>query len=283
MALETIDALLPPGARPMVLPLLEDLSPAHRLERWRSAGLRVPDVTDTDVLRALTSVGESAKHAAWTCMCGMHVVGLAEVEACRPSLEWPAAMARAHPAVEHMRSWALARLAAPGAPKGEKAMLSLVEKVLILKSAPLFAETSDSVLADIADLVEETSFEADQVIFHKGDPGDSLYVIVSGMVRVWDGERLLNELKDGEAFGELALLDPEPRLGTVKAAVQTHLLRLDSPSFREVLDSQPEVSSAILRVVTKYLRGQLQYAREASARLRALESLAPLVQTGAGQ
>ena len=157
-------------------------------------------------------------------------------------------------------------------------MLSLVEKVLMLKSAPIFAGTADSVLAEVAGLVEEISFETDQVIFHKGDPGDSLYVIVSGSVKVWDGERLLNELKEGEAFGELALLDPEPRLGTVRAAEPTHLLRLDSPSFREVLDSQPEVSSAILRVVTKYLRSQLQYAREASERLRALESLAPMSQ-----
>ena len=155
-------------------------------------------------------------------------------------------------------------------------MLSLVEKVLMLKSAPIFAGTADSVLAEVAGLVEETSFETDQVIFHKGDPGDSLYVIVSGSVRVWDGERMLNELKEGEAFGELALLDPEPRLGTVRSTEPTHLMRLDLHSFREVLDSQPEVSSAILRVVTKYLRSQLQYAREASERLRALDSLTPI-------
>lgn len=161
-------------------------------------------------------------------------------------------------------------------------MLSLVEKVLVLKSAPLFAETAENVLAEVAELVEEISLDAEQVVFEKGDAGDSLYVIVSGSVRVWDGERLLNELREGEAFGELALLDPEPRLGTVRAAEPTNLLRLDAPSFREVLDSQPEVSAAILRVVTRYLRGQLQYAREASERIRALESLTPLTQAAVG-
>jgi signal-transduction protein with cAMP-binding, CBS, and nucleotidyltransferase domain len=214
-------------------------------------------------------------------MCAVHVVGLARVTAFQAAL----LMESASPtpaARESMRRWALARLGWPSESQGVEDMLSIVEKVLILKSAPLFAETSDSVLADLASLVEEKSFESDQVIFQKGDAGDSLYVIVNGSVKVWDGDRLLNELQEGEAFGELALLDPEPRLGTVRAAEPTHLLRLGAPSFNEVLVSQPEVSSAILRVVTKYLRSQLQYAREASARIRALESLTPLVHAGTG-
>ena len=151
-------------------------------------------------------------------------------------------------------------------------MLSPVERVLILKSAPLFADTPDNVLAELAGLVEEIGLDEGQIVFNKGDRGDSLYVVVSGSVKIWDGDRLLNELSDGEAFGELALLDPEPRLATVKAAEPTRLLRLEQAHFREVLDSQPEVSAAILRVVTRYLRGQLQYARDVDAKLRALES-----------
>ena len=72
------------------------------------------------------------------------------------------------------------------------------------------------------------------------------------------------------------MLDPEPRLATVKCAEPTSLLRLDAPHFREVLDSQPEVSAVIIRVITRYLRSQLQFAREATAKLRALESFTPL-------
>ena len=155
-------------------------------------------------------------------------------------------------------------------------MLSLVEKVLILKAAPIFEETPDNVLADIAGMVEELDFDREDVIFNKGDRGDSLYVIVSGAVKVWDGNRLLNELGEGEVFGELALLDPEPRLATIRAEEPTHVLRLDESRFREVLASQPEVSSGIIRVITRYLRSQLQYAREASDRIRALESFGPL-------
>ena len=155
-------------------------------------------------------------------------------------------------------------------------MLSLVEKVLILKSSPLFSETPDNVLADIADLVEEIAAETDQVIFNRGEPGDSLYVIVTGKVQVWEGERLLNSLGEGDVFGELALLDPEPRLATVKATESTGLLRLDQAHFHEVLAVRPEVSAAIIRVVTRYLRTQLQYAREVNEKLRSLESFGSL-------
>ena len=275
MALETIDALLPSAAKHLVLPLLEDVSHDARLARWRAAGLHVPDLTHDAVLLELLSAEGAASHAAWTRMCAMHVAGSARAVACRDALTVQSTPSTPAP-LEGMRTWALGDWPGRRQLKGDEDMLSLVEKVLILKSAPLFAETSDSVLAELADLVEENSFETDQVIFQKGDAGDSLYVIVSGSVKVWDGDRLLNELKEGDAFGELALLDPEPRLGTVRAAEPTHLLRLGAPSFNEVLDSQPEVSSAILRVVTKYLRSQLQYAREASARIRALESLTPM-------
>ena len=236
MALETIDALLPTTAKPLVLPLLEDIPHAVRLARWRQAGLPAPDLTHEDVLRALITAEDAADHATWTRMCALHVTGLAGIRSMRQAIEMQSEAGAAHPPLDRMLRWSLGRLLPPRQPEGEQDMLSLVEKVLILKSAPLFAETADRVLADVADLVQEVSFETNQIIFEKGDPGDSLYVIVSGSVKVWDGDRQLNELKEGEAFGELALLDPEPRLATVKAAEPTQLLRLDSASFREVLE-----------------------------------------------
>ncbi|MFH1185247.1 MAG: cyclic nucleotide-binding domain-containing protein [Chloroflexota bacterium] len=276
MALETVDALLPPAAKPWVLPLIEDRSFAGRNEGWRAAGVPVPAPTAAGTLQSLIGSADGTRHAPWTRMCAMYVAALSKEESCVPYVE--RAASEAHPGLAQMGRWSLARLAPADRRPGDVKMLSLVEKVLILKSAPLFAETPDNVLAEVAGLVEEVSFDADQAIFNKGEPGDSLYIIVSGAVKVWDGERLLNELGEGEAFGELALLDPEPRLATVKAAGSTNLLRLAAPDFREVLDAQPEVSAAIIRVVTKYLRSQLHYAREASARLRALESFSPLGQ-----
>ena len=137
-------------------------------------------------------------------------------------------------------------------------MLSLVEKVLALKSSSLFSQTPDNVLADVAGRVQELNFDQDEVIVRKGDRGDSFYIIVSGRVQVWDEDRMLNELGDGSIFGELALLDPAPRSATVKAIEPVHLLQLDASHFRVVLAERPEVSAAIIRVLTSYLRGLLR-------------------------
>lgn len=142
-------------------------------------------------------------------------------------------------------------------------MLSLVEKVLALKSATLFRHTPDNVLADVADRVDEVSFGRGETIFQKGDPGDSLYVIVSGKVDVRDGERLLNELSEGAIFGELALLEPTPRSATVRAVEPAHLLQLDESHFRAVLAERPEVAAAVIHVLTSYIRSLLAVSQGA--------------------
>ena len=270
LALETVDAQLPPAAKPLVLPLLEDLSHETRLKRWRGVGLSAPEATLELILRELIRGRPQDLYAPWLRMCAMQAAVLLNLGSCTSPIE--KLSDDSDPLVREMSRWSLQCLTAPATVSGGARMLSPVERVLILKSAPLFADTPDNVLAELAGLVEEVGLDEGQVVFNKGDQGDSLYVVVSGLVKVWDGDRLLNELSDGEAFGELALLDPEPRLATVKASEPTRLLRLEQAHFREVLDSQPEVSAAILRVVTRYLRGQLQYARDVSAKLRALES-----------
>lgn len=136
-------------------------------------------------------------------------------------------------------------------------MLSIVEKVLALKSASLFRQTPADVLADVAGRVEEVSFGAGETIFQKGDRGDSLYIIVSGKVQVWDGIRLLNELREGAIFGELALLDPAPRSATVKAVEAVLLLQLNDAHFRLILAERPEVATAVIHVLTSYIRSLL--------------------------
>jgi hypothetical protein len=270
LALETVDAQLPPRAKALVLPLLENVSHETRLQRWQAAGVLTPARQLGVVLKELVEGEPENLYAPWTRQCAMYAAVLLHEMSCMPAIE--ELTLDPDPTIREMSRWSLARLRSETPAQGVARMLSPVEKVLILKSAPLFSETPDNVLADIGDLVDEVSFDTDQIIFNKGEHGDSLYVIVSGSVKVWDGDRLLNELGEGEVFGELALLDPEPRLASVKAVEPTRLLRLDEAHFRQVLDSQPEVSAAIIRVVTRYLRSQLKYAQTVSAQLRALES-----------
>jgi HEAT repeat protein len=270
LALETVDAQLAPRTKVLVLPLLENVSHEVRLQRWQAAGLQAPTRPLKLVLQELVAGQPVNLYAPWTRLSAMHAAVALNETSCLPAIE--ELVQDPDPTIREMSRWSLANLRSGTPAQGDARMLSPVEKVLILKSAPLFGETPDNVLADVGNLVEEVSFDTDQIIFNKGEHGDSLYVIVSGSVKVWDGDRLLNELGEGEVFGELALLDPEPRLASVKAVEPTRVLRLDEAHFRQVLDSQPEVSAAIIRVVTRYLRSQLKYAQSVSAQLRALES-----------
>ena len=106
-----------------------------------------------------------------------------------------------------------------------------IERVICLKAVPMFAEVSDETLADVAELLGEVDYAKGQVVFEKGAEGDSLYVVISGRVRVYDGARTIVELGPKEIFGELALLDPEPRLASIAAVQDT---RLFSPGPRIV-------------------------------------------------
>ena len=156
--------------------------------------------------------------------------------------------------------------------KGDDAMLSTVEKVLILKSVPMFSQTPDNVLADVADLLEEVDVSENETIFKQGDSGDSLYVILDGKVRVHDGERLLNYLGERDVFGEMALLDPEPRSATVTAVEATRLFRLDQSPFYELMEERPEIAAGIIRVLTGRLRNRVSDIAQLNARIKELES-----------
>ena len=131
-----------------------------------------------------------------------------------------------------------------------------IEKVICLKAVPMFAEASEEILADVAAILEEREARAGEVIIRKGDPGDSLYVIVHGQVRVFDGDRTITGLGEHDIFGELALLDPEPRLASVAAVTDTRLFRLDREGFAELMAGNIEIVRGVLHVLCERLRRQ---------------------------
>jgi len=137
-------------------------------------------------------------------------------------------------------------------------MLLTIEKALILRTASLFETTPDEVLAQVARLVEEVHLQAGESVFQKGDFGDSLYIIVEGKVRVHDRDVFFNYLQDRDLFGEMAVLEPEPRSASVTAETDTHLLRLGRDALFELIDARPEVAHGIIRGLSGHLRNRLQ-------------------------
>jgi CRP-like cAMP-binding protein len=130
----------------------------------------------------------------------------------------------------------------------------LIEKVIILKTVPMFAQTKEELLAEIAATLEDVEQAKGSTVFEKGDAGDSMYIVVTGQVRVSDGARTLSLLGPKEIFGELALLDPQPRSATVTAAEDSRLFRLDGDTFSQLMAGNLEIVRGVLHVLCQRLR-----------------------------
>ncbi|MBK7078988.1 MAG: cyclic nucleotide-binding domain-containing protein [Myxococcales bacterium] len=136
----------------------------------------------------------------------------------------------------------------------DEAMLPLVEIVNLLRAVPLFGELSAEDLLQIARSVSHRPLPAGGVLFRKGEPGDAMYVVARGRVRVADGDRELALLGRGELIGELALLDGEARSADATAVDDSAMLGLAAADVDELLDRRPEIGREVIRVLVRRLR-----------------------------
>lgn len=148
----------------------------------------------------------------------------------------------------------------------------LPSRVSQLKRVSLFANTPESVLVELADLLEEEAVKAGQTIFEKGEMGHCMYIIVEGTVRVHDDNRTLNDLTARDIFGEMAVLDSAPRLASVVALTDTRLWRLEQETLYKLMAGRLEVVRGIIQVLSSRLRERVQDVIELSAQLRSTQA-----------
>jgi CRP-like cAMP-binding protein len=137
-------------------------------------------------------------------------------------------------------------------------MLSVVEKVLFLKSIELFSQIPGEDLAAVALIATEERRETGDEIFTEGESGDALFLVIEGMVRVHKGERVIADLGARECFGEMAVLDAAPRSAGVTALSDVTLLKIAREDFQEVMSEKPEIAQGIIAVLTRRLRTAIQ-------------------------
>ncbi len=129
----------------------------------------------------------------------------------------------------------------------------------VLRRVPLLATLGEEDLAAFAGLLRERRYPKGSMILAQGDPGEALYLLAAGQVKVVliheDGrEVILSVLGVGAFFGEMALLDQEPRSAHVVAMTDSLLLQLRREDFQTRLRSGPEVAIALLRELSRRLR-----------------------------
>jgi len=129
----------------------------------------------------------------------------------------------------------------------------------LLRTVPIFSELSDGDITSLAKLSSRRRFPKDTVVFFENEEGDSFFMILDGRIKVTilgdDGrEVILSMLGAGDFFGEMALLDNEPRSATAIAVEETELLSLNRTDFQSVLTDNRSITTALIKVLTARLR-----------------------------
>jgi CRP/FNR family cyclic AMP-dependent transcriptional regulator len=129
----------------------------------------------------------------------------------------------------------------------------------VLKAVPLFASFPDDQLRVLVTMVTRRSAPRGSTIMAAGDPTDSLYIVISGRLKVMMGdadgkEVILTILGPGEFFGEMGLIDDEPRSASVVAIEPCELLSIAKRDFKKCLSDNFEMTMAVMRGLVRRLR-----------------------------
>lgn len=129
-----------------------------------------------------------------------------------------------------------------------------------LRACGLFGHAEDDTIDALADALRIRRFRKGETVFHQGDPGDALFILASGSVKVVlpsdEGAEpaIVAVLGPGEFFGELAILDGAPHSATIVAVEPTETLVLHRDTFLRLIDTAPELRRALLASLATEIR-----------------------------
>src|SRR5579859_7841041 len=126
----------------------------------------------------------------------------------------------------------------------------------LLRTMDIFEALASDELETIAQLLRERRLAEGEVLCRQGDPGDALFIVTGGRIRLSTSDPSVNEkvltyFTDGQFFGEMSLLSGAPRSATASAETDSQLLVLDKASFDALLASQAQIMREMLKVVSQ--------------------------------
>ncbi len=291
LALETLDVTLPGEQKALVFPLADPKMTLDQRAQHLGDLFSLPRRERGDRLNEIITDPEGVWTQGWTRSCAIYAVAkiklgdqvfLDAVEGALAITEHPvretAAWALHTLAPGHYRPYAAELVADPNPQvaklaaqfdcleSGESIMLLTIEKVAILKSTDIFAQTPDHILASVAVITEEIDLGTGETFIHQDAFGDDIYIIVEGQVRIHSGKDTVTTLGTGQVVGELAVLAPAPRLVSATTSTETRLLRIHKDAFDEVMADRPEIAQGIIQILIHRLRATMIKDRAESPR-----------------
>jgi hypothetical protein len=241
-ARDLVGAVLSAGHRAQFLPLVENAG-SNRTERAANNNLRQERLIEL-------AAGRYQWVSPWLRACALQALDLSDPNS---NTTLTAAADDTDSLVAEIARSILERSGRNSGNSG-RAQITAFERILLLKKVSIFENIPHQLLADVAILLTERTASPQQKIIEKGERGDSLYFIARGRAQVHDGPKLLRVMGENEFFGELSLLDSEPRAASVTALEPTLLFRLAQDDFYALLRERPEITRALTRALCKLVR-----------------------------
>ncbi|MFN2188293.1 MAG: SpoIIE family protein phosphatase [Candidatus Promineifilaceae bacterium] len=136
-------------------------------------------------------------------------------------------------------------------------MLTDQQKKDVIQHVQLFANTLEEKLLEIVPKLNVFSYQSGDLVYEKGDIGDTLFIVASGKLRVNDGSRTLNYLGPRAVFGELAAVNPVVRNTTVTAIEDSQVLGLSHEMFTQLAQNNPDIAYSAIQILSSRLRARI--------------------------
>ncbi|MTJ53760.1 cyclic nucleotide-binding domain-containing protein [Anabaena sp. UHCC 0253] len=133
-------------------------------------------------------------------------------------------------------------------------MLTSVDRLLFVRQVPIFKELRDDFIVRLASVMNELSYPSNYTIFQQGQEGRSLYILVSGRVKVHIGDTKLAEVDRGKYFGEMAVFDTQPRSASITTLESCECLELTQEQLYDAIEETPEIAVNIIRELSRLIR-----------------------------
>ncbi|MBI2994264.1 MAG: cyclic nucleotide-binding domain-containing protein [Gammaproteobacteria bacterium] len=245
-AVELLDTLLQRSPHRAVLPVFEDTS----LERRLAALEQSYPIAEPDLSACLRGIlnGQCSCRGRWLIAVALRFAERNE------ALQGGLSPAARDEGLALAKSWTEP---APDTRDGGAGM-SVIDKVVALRRASIFADVPDEILSEYAPRAILRTFPAGTSIMRAGERGSTLCVVVSGSVRVTRGAQTLATLATGGVVGELSALSSEVRTADVEAIEEARVLELDTDSVNRMIAERGEAAEGVIRVLCQRIQSSLR-------------------------
>lgn len=141
----------------------------------------------------------------------------------------------------------------------------------ILTQVPIFSDLTPKELSEVEKIVHRRRYKKNETIIRAGDPGLGMYIIVKGSVDIVEedekaGKKTLAKLSDGAFFGDMALLDEEPRSASAIALEDSDMMGFFRPDFLDLIYRKPKLGIKVLLALARIIGERLRYTNELLAK-----------------